>query len=215
MFFISAVIFVFLFSESWSLLNCPSCRTNIFFNQSIQIPASCDQIAADFCALDIHIDFELETINLTFSSARKKDLVKKAIFDKSITYANYFDFQKTHFGIFLGIYCSTNDTCIIDDSQQQVRNIINEMPSSVWKDLRLKLMDILILPSDPVPSLTCYTPNNTEVICASEISRCYLDQKWHPNAVNRFEKEKDDSEWLADCGDNTYKDMVLRLGYEK
>ncbi len=76
-------------------------------------------------------------------------------------------------------------------------------------------MDILILPSDPVSSLTCYKPNNTEVICGSEIRRCYLDHKWHPNTVNQFEKEKDDSEWLADCGDNTYKDMVLRLGYEK
>jgi hypothetical protein len=215
--FFTCIIILALGSKIWTLRNCPKCIATIEFDQAIEVPVDCGQNSGDYCALDITVDLNASSIQMVYDSKMAVS-PSDPILMQSISYMNYFDFEKTHFDIKILILCSTNDACAFDIGREQLRKIINEMsPLSVWLDLRSKLIDILMAPVDSVPVTQCYQPNDIKESCAIESSACYVEhiiptEIAHKQAHMK-EEPKDITRWRAGCSQDLTIRYMLTTGY--
>jgi hypothetical protein len=120
-------------STTSARLQCPKCVTKIDFNQSIEVPTTCGQIAGDYCALGIPMDFQFSEIQLDFDSQTMDSANNDSLFNRSISYTNYFLLETTNLQINMDIACSTSDRCAFELGERQIRQILDEISSlSIW-----------------------------------------------------------------------------------
>ena len=204
-------------SAAWARLQCPKCVTTIAFNQSIEVPVTCGQIAGDYCAVDITMDFQLSEIQLDFDS-QTMDNANDSLFNRSISYNNYFLFETANLRINMDIACSTSDRCAFELGERQIRQILDEISSaSVWMEVLSTLRDILLAPTGAVSLAQCYKPKDVRDVCQANSSKCYVDQilpmKDKPERWLPRNGPQDPTHWDAGCSSDDTRRNRLIMGY--
>lgn len=204
-------------SVAWARLQCPKCVTTIAFDQSIEVPVTCGQIAGDYCAVDITMDFHLSEIQLDFDS-QTMDSANDSLFNRSISYTNYFLFETPNLRINMDIACSTSDRCAFELGEQQIRQILDEIGSAaVWMDVLSTLRDILLASTGSVSLDQCYKPKDVRDVCQANSSNCYVDQilpmKDKPEQWLSRNGRQDPTRWDAGCSSDDTRRNRLIVGY--
>ena len=217
MMFLPVIVLSVLVSETWTALQCLKCVITIDFNQSIEVPATCGQIAGDYCAMGIAMNFQLSEITLDFDHQTMAN-VNDVLFNRSMSYMNYFNLETMNLRINFNIVCSTSDRCALDLGQRKIHQILNEMSSpSVWMDVLSKLNDILTAPVGSVSLDQCYKPTDAREVCPANSSKCFVEHilpmKDTPDQWLQRHARQDTNRWNAGCSSDSSLLNRINMGY--